>query len=467
MDVFSLGSDISKGYADFLILDAQGCIREPTFQLDDTFDGHHRLYVILKDFLEAHPGATLRAAVESTGGYENNWFEALRRFQASLPIKVARLNPAPVAEHTKALGTRVVTDAVSAYAVATYQLKYPEKIRYDEDDALASLRALWGFVDQLKKQRTALKNQLESVLYRAHPELVSRLTGKTPQWLLTLLLRYPTAQRLARARAKAVAKIPYVTPERAKALIEAARRSAASASDEVTEHLVRSLVKQVGHLTALIDEELARISDELARDERLSRQAVILKSFGHIGDQTAAGLLLEIQSVERFASAKRMASFFGLHPVYKKSGDGLSGVRMSKQGSPRMRALLYHIVLGALQKHETIHPLYRRLVDDEKMNPSAAIGQCMHKVLRMLYGMLRHDRLYDGAIERAHRRRSADAAQRPQRDVRRRYQHYDSAAPISDRARKRRRPQPGSQDAEGTVCGMSPAEAVVVEQRRE
>ena len=45
------------------------------------------------------------------------------------------------------------------------------------------------------------------------------------------------------------------------------------------------------------------------------------------------GLLLEIGTIERFSSVKKLASFFGLHPVYKQSGDGTFKRRMSKKGT--------------------------------------------------------------------------------------------------------------------------------------
>jgi hypothetical protein len=43
-----------------------------SFQLDDTYTGHRTLYGILEAFFKNHTDATIY--VESTGGYENNWF---------------------------------------------------------------------------------------------------------------------------------------------------------------------------------------------------------------------------------------------------------------------------------------------------------------------------------------------------------------------------------------------------------
>jgi transposase len=73
MPNYYLGCDVSKGYADFLILDSDKKIIEPVFQLDDTFEGHNQFFRFLQEFFKRYPGSTLFSAVESTGGLENNW----------------------------------------------------------------------------------------------------------------------------------------------------------------------------------------------------------------------------------------------------------------------------------------------------------------------------------------------------------------------------------------------------------
>ena len=83
MQQYYLGADVSKGYADFVILDSNKQPIKDNFQLDDTFAGHCHLYDGLHEFYINHPGSKIYAAVESTGGYENNWFNSLIKFQAS------------------------------------------------------------------------------------------------------------------------------------------------------------------------------------------------------------------------------------------------------------------------------------------------------------------------------------------------------------------------------------------------
>lgn len=460
MPAFFLGLDASKGYADFVLLNEGKHEVEPTFQLDDTFEGHARLYQVLQGFLKAHPGAVIYAAAESTGGYETNFLASLRRFQASLPLQVARLNPARVARHAQASGVRTTTDATSAYFIASYLFTYPQRVCYEQDDALYLLRSQCAFIAQLTKQHTALVNQFEKLLYRAHPQLMSTMTQGLPQWLLKLVEGYPTAKRLARARAKTLERIPFVTQERAKALITAAKDSVASATDPATEGLLREMARQLLHLKALIQRQKQTLTEQV----ELPQEIALLKSFGSISDYTAVRLLLEIESVERFKTAKKMASFFGVHPVFKQSGDGLGAMRMSKQGSASMRSMLYMITLNAIQHNAVIAPLYARLVD-KGMQKRAALGVCMHKTLRILYGLLKHRRVFDAGVEQRHRESSQARSAAPVGDRRRRFQAFDATAPISGRAKKRRRQQGRSQGALGTVCGMSLSAAAVADQR--
>ena len=327
MQYYYLGVDVSKGYADFVLLDEHKRPAEENFQLDDTFEGHCYLYQKLHGFLKNHPDSIIHAGVESTGGYENNWFNSLIKFQGTLDLETARLNPYMLSHHSKADLNRIITDKISARNVAEYMIAHPEKVTYQQHDYLASLRKQWGFIKMLTKQKTQLLNQLESLLYNANPELLVYCKDGVPKWVFKLLNRYPTALQLSRARATSVSRIPYISAARARELIARAKRSVASATDAVTGQLIVATVKEIAHLKKLIEAQMALMVDRYSVPE-----VDLLKTFKGMNDFSAIGLLLEIQTTRRFPSVKKLSSFFGLHPVYKISGDGRSGFRMSKKG---------------------------------------------------------------------------------------------------------------------------------------
>jgi transposase len=427
MDKYYLGVDVSKGYADFVILDGNKQVVEENFQLDDTFDGHCRLYQILCRFFANHPKCMLYAAVESTGGYENNWFNALVGLQATLNLKTARLNPLGVSANSKADLKRNVTDKISAQNVAEYMIAHPEKVSYEQQDHLASLRKQWSFIKMLTKQSTQLLNQLEPLLYSANPELLTYCKDGVPGWVLKLLKRYPTAAKLARAKAVSVARIPYISSARAQQLILDAKKSVASVADKVTEQLIRATVKQILHLRELI----ASQTEIMVKDCSVA-EVDLLKTFSGINDYSAVGLILEIQTITRFSTVKKLASFFGLHPVYKISGDGSGSFRMSKKGRKEPRRILYMVALSAIRSNPLIRSIYLDRIE-QGMQKMAAIGVCMHKILRILYGMLKHHQAFDPEIDRRNRERMGRFRPIAHKDKNRRYQDFDPNAPVSRR----------------------------------
>lgn len=449
MQTFYMGSDVSKGYADFVILDSKKQRRMEDFQLDDTFEGHCHLYDILSRFMAAHSGAALFAAVESTGGYENNWYNALVKFHSTLNIQTARLNPLGVMYNSKADLKRTNTDKISAQSIAEYLITHPEKVTYQQQDQMAALRKQWGFIKMLTKQNTQLLNQLESLLYSANTELLVYCKNGMPAWVLKLLLKYPTAAKLARAKVPAVSRIPYVTSKRAQDLVIRAKRSVASDSDQVTERLVAATVKQILEIKKVINEQT-----ELMVKECSIPEVDILKSFTGIDDSSAIGLILEIQAVERFKSVKKLASFFGIHPVYKISGDGSSGFRMSKRGRSEPRQILFMVALTAIRSNPLIRDIYLEHIK-KGMERMAAIGLCMHKILRIIYGMLKHGKSFDPQIDLNNRQRSIRNSSANQKDKSRRFQDYDSSAPISRRQNRKRLEQKASHSVHDTKFGIS------------
>ena len=440
MKSFYLGADVSKGYSDFMLLDAKKRRIEEDFQLDDTFEGHQKLYHILSGLCAQHPDAQIYAAVESTGGYENNWFDALVKFQSSIPLKIARLNPCGVHNNSKAGLERNITDPISAENVAKYMIEHPENVRYQQQDPLSSLRKQWSFVKMLSKQKTQLLNQLESNLYAANPEVLAYCKNGVPNWVLSVLARFPTAAKLAKAKKSSLALISYVTEQKAKELIQSAKKSVASATDQVTAQIIKATVAQIRQLTKAIDAQEKILTQTCSIPE-----VQLLKTFPGIGDISAVGLILEIGSVERFATAKKLASFFGLHPIYKISGDGKWGFHMSKKGRIVPRQILYMVAMVALQCNPLIAEIYLKHTE-KGMKKKAALGLCMHKICRIIYGMLKHNSVFDANIDRNNREKSLKANPiKIRKDKTRRYQSFDAKAPISGRHNKKRKERKQSQ----------------------
>ncbi len=436
---YFLGGDVSKGYCDFTVLDENKKVVIENFQLDDTFDGHCQLHDVIESYFTKYPKLALYAGVESTGGYENNWFGTLQSFQAEFDIKVARINPKGVNHNGKARLNRIVTDAISAYNIAEFMINQFNMIDFQTNLQWQALNRHWNFVELQKKQRVQIINQMETLLYSANPTLMQYRKDVFPNWLLELIIMCPTAKELKSSTPKKLSKIPYLSEQRAEFLIKETKDSIASATDKNSAELIRQMAMQIKLNDGNIKTQMSLIESELKIPE-----IELLKTFKGIDTISAVGLMLEIGSIHRFKSSKSICCFFGLHPKFKQSGDKIIGIKMSKQGSKNMRKILFNIAKGAINFNSHIREIYLRKCE-EGMEKMAAIGVCMHKILRIVYGMLKHNTAYNPETDLQNKERSKEKQQEQKQqeivkvEKHRRYQEFDKKAPISKRQTKKRK----------------------------
>lgn len=452
MPNYYLGGDASKGYADFTILSTDKKIVEPNFQLDDTAAGHRSLFKLLRSFFDKHPESVLYAAFESTGGYENNWYECLKDFGHHLALHVARLNPALVKADREAGLKRNKTDALSAWDVAAYQISHPEKINY-EDDSYPILRKRWQLIQLLLKQKTQLLGQLDSLLYISMPELLVFCRDGYENWLLQVLTLYPTYEALRTAGVAGLKKLPYVSSKKAERLMKLiAPDHSIGGSDAISGQIIQAVSEQILSLARQIAAQKKLLEQNY--DEAKAEIALLI-SFKGIGVFSAVGLLLNIIDIQRFPTVKHLVSYFGLHPEIKRSGDGVWRVCMSKKGRAEPRAILFMVTLAAIGHNPLIKELYQKRLA-QGMHKMAAIGVCMHKILRIVYGMLKHRTPFDANIDRKNQAKAHPETPATPNDKKRRLQAFDDNAPISRRQSRRRKEQQQEVKEPTTATESSP-----------
>ena len=176
-------------------------------------------------------------------------------------------------------------------------------------------------------------------------------------------------------------------------------------------------------------------------------EVALLKTFKGIGDKSAIGLLIEIQTVKRFARAKNLASFFGLHPVLNKAETRPRVSKMSKQGRVEPRHILYMVTLASLKCNPLIQKLYEKhLRKTQHCNHGYLYAQNPADYLRYAQAQ----QTVCPMIDMANMRRSVRASKEtPGKDTSRRFQN-DEKAPVSRRQKKRRLEQDRSQSVNDT-----------------
>lgn len=436
MECIAIGIDVSKGRADIAIINQSGTALGGSGGYDDTRSDHDRLSSVLHDLRRQHPEARLIAGVEATGGYERTWVAFFRREQqAGRSVVLHRLNPLAVKRFLEADLHRKVDDARAAQGIARYLLERrrqadPQAVPLD--GRVVFYRTIRGLIEQ----RAIVRQRFQALLSSANPELVQYSDG-LPAWLLLTCRQYPTAALLARCHLKTLAAIPHVGAAKAEHLREAARTSTAALDDDGTAAAMTLLVEELLRLDARIDDLQRSLVRMMADDPRVSR----LDGIPGIGPWSAVALTLEIGDPERFADVRQLIAWAGLDPRVDTSGDQSITRGISHRGNAHLRAILFPLVMAAMQHHPVVGDFVRRKMAEGKPKKVAMVAGAA-KLLRIAFALLATGKDYDplhethrakpDAEHRQQRRQdSAPAAPVPPAN--------DRAAPVSNRERRRRK----------------------------
>lgn len=430
-----LGIDVSKGYADFVLLNEALVELEPCFQLDDSSRGHTALVDWISRSLKKHHLSELRCGVESTGGFEDNWFSLLLKSGDQLPVKITRLNPSVVKHGAKAALRHTKTDAESARNIASYLVRFNEQIRYQAgDNRYRSYRSLYNHICLLNKQKTQQINELRQLLYTAFPELQRFCKSSIPDWVLELLQRYPTAEDLSKVKADKLCKVRGITVVKAQGLIDKAKQSVGSRHEPSDKFLIKNMatgILAVQQRVAIFKEHLVQTCE--------GPEIELLTSIKGVGRYSAAAIMIQIEDISRFSCPKKLVGFFGLNPTIEESGDKKLRARMSKKGRPALRAALFMCANTAVLYDPHLKEVYARHRATGKSH-KAALGVIMHKLLRIIWAILTYKVAYDSKIDQDNQQKSKTLLpEKNEIGEKRRLQDFDEQAPVSRVESKKRR----------------------------
>jgi transposase len=162
------------------------------------------------------------------------------------------------------------------------------------------------------------------------------------------------------------------------------KRLPAAVADS-TKHLIVVLKAEAANLVRLID-KLALQNAALQKSMRL------LCSIPGVGRLVAVTLLAEVPAINAFKRARDLAAFAGLTPALAESGTSVRRRgHMTKEGSALLRKMLYMAALQAVKRTtNAFHPCYQAFIQRGKAK-MCAIGAIMHKIIRVAFGVLKHD----------------------------------------------------------------------------
>jgi transposase len=148
-----------------------------------------------------------------------------------------------------------------------------------------------------------------------------------------------------------------------------------------------------------IQEQLKKLDDEFGQNIPDDKETeVIVKrisSIKSVGPVTANVIAISFGDMSQFETHKQFVKHIGLAPDEHTSGTSVKRKsRINRKGDPKIRSLLFNCARSAIQHNPECKELFQRLKARGK-NGNQAITAVMHKLARLIYGVVRSGRDYD------------------------------------------------------------------------
>jgi len=363
------------------------------FRIYNTGQSFNKFWEKLCRFKDKHMLDEVVVGFESTGPYA----EPISNYLRKKSVNLVQVNPM----HTKRIkeltgnspnktdkkDPRVIADVISLGHSLTVVI--PE-------GAAAQLRRLSHARERATERRTALKNQLQHLVFIIFPELVSIISPSTktgmyliknfsdPESIVSMGIEklYDIIRKISRGR---------IGADRAEKLYNAAIQSIG-----ITEGK-ESILLEITHLASNIENENRHIKD-------LEKQMVVfleqipyshtilsIKGIKHI---TAAGLVGEVGDFRKFKTISQVMKLAGLDLYEISSGKHQGCRRISKRGRALLRKLLFFAALNTTRKNGVFYAPYQRHLA-KGMPPMKALVAISRKLMMVIFALVRDHCKFD------------------------------------------------------------------------
>ncbi len=251
------------------------------------------------------------------------------------------------------------TDKIDSETIAIYYRKDLLPTIYIADRAIRQLRDLVSLRYNLVRDRSRYKNRIHSLLLKHNHKISKRSLG-SKQRLIDLHHLGLTA---------------------------------------ISQRQLNLLLDQVEQLTVSISETEKMMDDLISSQcsDRTKEDIELLKSIPGVGALSAKILVSCIANIERFPSEKHLASYIGLVPRVRDSGEVIKHGRITRQGNKIARTTLVQDALAMLkQKNGTLKGFYNSV--KYRSGTGKAIIALARKICTIMFVLLKRRIEFDALV---------------------------------------------------------------------
>jgi len=368
------------------------------FKFDNTREGMDKLWGMVMSSKNRFQCEEIIIGYESTGPYG----EPMVHYLMKKPVMLVQVNPM----HTKRVkeisdNSPLKTDDKDPRVIADIiKLGRALSIVIPEGDA-AYLRRLNNSRERHIRERTALLNQLQQLVFLLFPEfkkVMKDIRCKTPIHLLKKYLTPMTISVLdkdelgAEMRKKSRGKFKEQHAER---LISFAKNIVGIKEGVLGLSMdIQHILIQLEMLNTLIAEIESEMETALGRIPYSSK----LLSLKGLGVVSVAGIIGEIGDFKKFQTRAEIMKLAGLDLYEISSGKMKGQRRISKRGRSLLRKILYYAAIQTIRNNGILHDYYTKLTE-RGMKRMMALVAVSRKLLGIIYAIVRDDSEYIANFE--------------------------------------------------------------------
>jgi transposase len=392
-----VGIDTHRYFHQATFVDADRQRAAPNLQFAESAEGYAQLRQALEKIASRYLDVHFQIRVDAAGQYAANLERYLRGLPFSFTFSVGE--PARNKHYRQAISPKGADDVIDSYACGRFAVVERPPATLEVPEAFQLLREVASRLESQVRQTTRASNALHNLMSRVFPELATSVSSFKAAYLLEMLAKYPTPEKLARARRESLLAIPYIKEEKVDKIQAAAKQSVGSLRGELAEQLVRGQVEQIRQ-SQQAENRLEKLLLEAYRALPDSPHRQVETILG-IGSVTAAVLVAKIISIDRFETKGKLVSYFGVFPEKNTSGTDKYGnpvaagtMEMSRQGCDLVRRYLWMAAMSAAKCNPAVKSLFARLRARGKRG-DVALGHCMRKLLDLVFAVWKTDKPFD------------------------------------------------------------------------
>lgn len=379
-----VGIDIAKNKHDLACIDETGEAMITNFRFANSFQGFHQLKLKLEQLSPITQDVQI--ALESTGHYNDNIVVFLRE----LGYNVFAYNPFIIKQFAKSQSLRKTkTDRKDALLIARKLRSDVTPEYYQTDKSMDELKELTRYQNRLIQSRSKCKNLYIRLLDIIFPELHRVVSNLHNHFVYELLTKYPSAQKIARARFSSLLKIKRLTADKAHQIQEIAKQTIGNASTVLSLELIQ-LIESIQHY----DKQINQVQEEI--NLLMIELNSPITSIPGIGSRLGAIILAEIKNIHNFKNPNQLQAFAGLDPAIYQSGQIDNTGHMVKRGSSYLR---YALIQAAklISMYSPHFKAYLRLKISQGKHYNVAVTLVAKKLIRIIYHLLKNNQTFDEA----------------------------------------------------------------------